>query len=515
MATAATAARSDLAADHREPTSSRAWLTVAAMCLATAMTFLEITGTISGLSTMQSDLHVSAANVVWIPSSYTLVLASLVLSASTLGTRYGRKRVFCLGVVVLAMGSVAVAASSTLSQVIAGQAVVGLGAALILPNSVAIIGHTFTDPQKRTEAISIWAASSGIGLAAGPLTAGVLLNHFSWNAVFLVNPAFSLLALALAIPLVAEFRQPDAGRLDVAGLALGTLTIASLVYAFIAGGHEGYTSGPVLIAWASFAASAALFIVIETRRAAPMLDVSLFRSHSFSSVMVVAAVALFGFTGVALLQVLFFERVQNLAPLDTAWRVVTMMAAYVVGAALSGRLVRRTGFKLPLAVGLIVAGGASIALVSQQPDTGFGQVWALFAAYGFSIGFVIAPSTAAAMISVAPQHAGMASGAVNTARQVGAVLGTSILGTILTSQFASHLPGELAAHDVPVAARGPIAASIASGNHGSGPLPAGARDAIQAAFTGGVHIGLVVNGVLFALAALLVVVGVHNTPHHQ
>jgi DHA2 family multidrug resistance protein-like MFS transporter len=484
------------------------------MCLGSAMTFLEITASISGLPAMQAALHVSAANAVWIPSAYTLTVASLVLSAGSLGNRYGRKRMFCLGVVVLAVGSLVVAAAAGLSQVIAGQALAGIGGALILPNSVAILGVTFTDPHKRTEAIGIWAASSGIGLAIGPLMAGVLLNHFSWHTVFLSNPVLSVLTLAVTIAVVAESRQPNTGRLDLAGLALGTLTIAALVYAFIAGGHQGYTSRPILLVWTVAAVSGAAFIAVEKRLASPMLEVRLFRSRSFSSVMIVAAVALFGFTGVTLLQVLFFQRVQHLSALDTGWRLLTVWAAYIPVAGFAGRLTRRTGFKLPLAGGLVVGGLVSIALASQQPDTGFSHVWWLFALFGASCGFVIAPSTAAALVSVGPAHAGMASGAVNTARQVGTVMGTSILGTILTSHLTSHLPGELAAHHVPTATADRIAAAVAAGTTGSQPLPTQAREAIAAAFTSGVHLGVIANGVLFLITALLVIVGVHNRPHH-
>ena len=497
------------------PASARTALTLVAMCLGAAMTFLEVTASISGLSAVQGALHVSAANAVWIPSAYTLLVASLILTAGTLGNRYGRKLMFGLGIVVLALGSVVVASSSGIALVIVGQAIAGVGGALILPNSVALLGVAYPDPHQRTEAITIWAASSGIGLAAGPLIAGGLLNHFSWHAVFLANPVLAVVALALTVAVVTESRPTAAARLDLPGVLLGTLTIAGLVYGLIEGGHQGYGSAGVLGVFAVVVIAAVLFVVVELGSAAPMLDVRLFRSLSFSSVMVVAAVSLFGFTGVSLLEVLFFQRVQQLSALDVGWRLLALFVPYIVVAGLSGRLIRRVGFRLPLAGGLIAGGVAVLALVSQQPDTGFGGVWWLFALFGIASGFIVAPSTAAAMVSVGPAHAGMASGAVNTARQVGTVLGTSILGTILTSQIASHLPAELAQHGVPVAAREAVAAAVASGTSGTVALPAGAREAIGAAFASGVHVGLVLTGVVYLLAALLVLVGVHNRPHES
>ena len=487
-------------------------LTLVAMCLGAAMTFLEITASVSGLTAIQADLQVSPGNAVWIPSAYTLLVASLVLTGGTLGNRYGRKLMFGVGVVVLALGSVEVATASSFGLVLLGQGIAGVGGALILPNSVALLGVAFPDPHRRTEAITLWAASSGIGLAAGPLVAGVLLEHFSWHAVFLANPVLAVVALALAVAVVSESRQPTAGRLDLAGVVLGTVTVAALVYGTIDGGHQGYTDVRVVGVFVVAVVSAVLFVVVESRSAAPMLDVRLFRSLSFASVMVVAVVSLFGFAGVATLEVLFFQRVQQLTALDVGWRLLALMLPYVVVAGFSGRLIRRIGFRMPLVGGLLLGGLSGFALVSQNPDTGFGRVWWLLALFGIASGFIVAPSTAAAMVSVGPAHAGMASGAVNTARQIGTVLGTSILGTVLTSRLAARLPEELAAHGVPVAAREPIAAAVASGT-GGGPLPPGAREAIGSAFASGVHSGFVVTAIVYLLAAGLVLAGVRNRPH--
>jgi EmrB/QacA subfamily drug resistance transporter len=445
------------------------------MCLGAVMTFLEITASISGLSSIQTDLHVSPANMVWIPSAYTLFVASLVLTGGTLGARYGRKALFCTGIVVLAAGSLVVAAAGSIGVVIAGQAIAGVGGALILPNSVALLGAAYPDPHRRTEAISLWAASSGIGLAAGPVIAGVLLNHFSWHAIFLTNPVFAVIALALTVPVVRELRQPNVGGLDLTGVGLATLSIAALVYTLIEGGHRGYGDPRILATTAITVLAAVLFVLAELRIDAPMLDVRLFRSVSFSSVMVVSAVSLFGFAGIALLEVLFFQRVQQQSTLDVGWRLLALILPYVVVAGLSGPLVRRTGFKAPLAGGLLIAGLAALGLLHQeQAEAGFGSIWWTLVLFGAACGLIIAPSTAAALVSVGPERVGMASGAVNTFRQIGTVLGTSILGTMLTSRVA----------------------------HGF-------------SFTSGVHAGILTVAIVFVVSAGLVLVGVHNRPHHQ
>jgi MFS family permease len=212
-------------------------LTLLAMCLGAMMTFLQITASASALSQIQRDLQVSPGNLVWIPSAYTLLVASLLLSAGTMGNLYGRKRLFGLGAAVMIAGSLTVVFAGDTGLVITGQLVSGLGGALILSNSMAILGATFPDPHRRTEVVTAWAASSGIGVAIGPLIAGVLLEHFSWHAVFLSTVVAGVVTLVVAARWVRESRQPG-GRLDT-GLILGTLGIAALVFALIQGGHDG------------------------------------------------------------------------------------------------------------------------------------------------------------------------------------------------------------------------------------------------------------------------------------
>ncbi|MFI0446381.1 MFS transporter [Actinomadura sp. 6N118] len=492
----------------------RELLTLVAMCLGVMMTFLLITATISALSAIQADLHVSPSTLIWIPSAYTLVVASLVLSSGTLGNLLGRKRMFCAGVVIMIAGGLLAATAGTTAMVIAAQLVSGLGGALILPNSLAVLGATFTDPHRRTEVITAWAASSGLGLAIGPLLAGVLLDHSSWHAVFVSNTVLGVITLLVAAPFATESRAPGE-RLDVPGALLGTVTIASLVYALIQGGQDGYTAAPVIAAWIVAAVGAVAFVIVERGVAAPMLDVRLFASRSFSAVMVIAAVSLFGFTGVAVLLVMFYNNVQHLNALDTSWRMLPLFGVYVVTAFLTGRVIRRTGFKAPLTVGLLLGAVACLGLTTIGQDTPHSRVWPLFVLFGAASGLVIAPSTAAALVSVAPAGAGMASGAVNTARQVGSVMGTALLGSLLAGRVTADLPHQLAAHGIPAAAHAPIEAAVAAGTTSTQPSPMGAREAIADAFSSGVHAGLAVIAAVFVAAAVVALIAVHNRPHQN
>jgi EmrB/QacA subfamily drug resistance transporter len=487
-------------------------ITLVAMCLGAMMTFLTITSSATALSAIQDDLRVSPTDLIWIPSSYTLLVASLVLSAGTLGNLYGRRRLFVLGVLVMMVGSSIVVLAPTTVAVIAGQVVTGIGGALILPNSLAVLGAAFTDPHRRTEVVTAWAASSGIGLAIGPFIAGELLARYTWHEVFLSTVALGVVVLLITASWVPESRQAGE-RLDLAGLVLGTLSIGALVYALIRGGPEGYGSPRILVVWGTAAVAVIVFVIVELRRARPMLDLRLFRSASYGAVNIVAAVSLFGFNGLAILSVLFYERVQNLTALEVAWRLLVMFGVYVVVAFVTGRVTRWTGFKGPLTIGLVLGGLACLGLMVLQPTTDFEQVWPLFAAFGVASGLVAAPSAAAAVISVGPERAGMASGTVNTARQVGSVMGASLLGTLLTTRLAAELPGQLAAHGVPATDQPAIEAAVAGGTSTTDALSGSARAAIADAFTAGVHAGTTVIGLVFLSTAVLALAFVRNRPY--
>jgi EmrB/QacA subfamily drug resistance transporter len=480
---------------------SRRWLSLAAVCLGMTMTFLNITATISALSSIQADLHTSTTTLVWITSSYTLVVASLVLSAGTIGDLLGRRTIFLLGAAILAIGSLLAFAAGSAGVLIAGQAVMGLGGAMILPNSLAIVGSTFHDPHERTEAIGIWAACSGLGLAIGPISAGLLLQHFTWHSVFLVNIAVAVLVL-VATPLVVVNSRHPGRSLDAAGLLLATLSIGALTFAVIEGAHKGYASPLILVTAATFLATLVVFIAVELRHHDPMMDLGLFRSASFSAVMAIATSSLFGFTGVALLMVLFFQKAQGLSALSTGWRLLPMMGVYVVVSAVAARLVRRVGFKGTLTAGLLLTAAGAALLLAVHVSSSFNTIWPGLAVFGLGSGLLLAPTTAAAVISVAHTRGGMASATVNMFRQIGGVLGASVLGSIFTTHFAAALPTDLANGGVPAGVATRVVAAATTGSTGSsvgGAMGADISTALGRALSGAVH-----DGLLVAIAVALV-----------
>ncbi|MET8146544.1 MFS transporter [Sphaerisporangium sp. NPDC005288] len=493
--------------------NARRWISLVVVCLGMMMAFFNISATLTALTEIQADLQASATTTVWITSAYSLLVASLVLSAGTIGDRLGHRRTFFTGALVFTAGSALAFASSGAAALILAQAVMGVGGAIILPTSLSTVSHTFTRPHERTAAIGVWASCSGLGLAIGPVTAGLLLASFPWHAVYLLNVVTGALVLALTFPLVI----PTGGvarRLDVAGLALGTLTVGALVFTIIQGGSAGYTSPAIIAGYVLIALALAGFVAVELRAAQPMVDVRLFRSASFSAVLVSATASLFGFTGIALLNVLYLQRVQGRTPLTAGVFLMVMFVTYIVVSALAPPLVKRVGFRITLTAGLVLGAAGALLLLLSPPSAGFGPVWPGLLLFGAGTGLLVAPSTAAAVISVPHERAGMASAIVNMFRQLGSVLGASVLGTVLTSRFAAGLPARLDAAGVPAEVSRQVIQAAANGASGRPPagLAVPIHHAIAGALTAAAHTGFVVVAAAFLVVALPTVLLVRHRP---
>ncbi|PIB07672.1 hypothetical protein B1C81_19380 [Streptomyces sp. HG99] len=405
-----------------------------AACLGLFTVFLQTTQTIGTLGAVQDDLRVASADLVWVPSMYTLVVASCVLGAGALADRWGRRRVFLLGAAAMAAGGVVLVLAGNLAAVLAGQALAGLGGALITPSSLALVTHAVPDPRRRAGAIAAWAATSGLGLAIGPLTAGLALRWWTWHTAFWLNLVVAALAAAVALRYVEESRNP-AQRLDWAGQLTAIGGLALMVFWLIDGGHHGYGSGRALAAVAAAVALLAAFVVIELRRAAPMVDLRLMRDPSYGASLVLAAIVLFGFVGLALLEVLWLQRVRGLSALEVGAQLLAEFGTFIAASVLAGVLVRRLGPRFLITVGLLLAGVGAALFARVDPGTTFGGYAVAFAVFGLGCGLANAPSTALAVGHVPHGREGEAGGTVNAARQIGAVLGTSVLGTLMTSRF--------------------------------------------------------------------------------
>ena len=478
------------AARATEHGGARRWLSFGVVSLGMMLTFLTITETVATLGPIRRSLHVSGADLVWVASIYSMLVASLVLSAGTLGDIVGRRLVFAIGTAVLGAGSLATFLADGTGGVIAGEAVMGVGGALILPNSLAIVTHAFTDPHERTNAVSLWTAVSGLGLAIGPLVAGGLLKIASWHSVFLVNVALAAFVLALTPMFVADSRHPDR-HLDRPGLLLAILGIGSLNYAVIEGGHAGYGSTRIVLAFAVAVVAIGGFIAVEARSRTPMLSLDLLKISSFSTANIVGFVGQYAIVGIAISEVLYFEQVRQYSLLATGLRVLPLMLSYVVVSSVAARIVRRAGFKRTIAAGLLLTAAGVLLIVTQQP------------------------ATAAAVVSVPHSEGGMASATVNMFRQVGGALGSSITGTIVTSGLVSRLPSELVHHGFAPGAAADVTRSVARGAAAPAAHSAATHSILASvgdAFVGALHVAVLIPGFAGLIAAVATVAFIRNRP---
>lgn len=488
------------------PVVPRARLLLLAACLGLFMSFIEVTAAISTLAALQTDLGVAPADLSWVSSTYTLVVAACVLSGGAFGERFGRRRVFLLGVLGLAAGSLIVATAAGYPQVLLGRAVSGLGGALVLPTSLAFITTTFfADLPRMLRYVSVWVSVSGIGLAVGPLLGGALLDGIGWQAVYLVNTPLAVVTVAVTLYAVRESKVP--GRpLDLRGQLLAVVGLGGLVYGVAVGGRAGYDDPVVLTVLVVAAVALVALALVERRVDTPMLDVRMMRSLPYSVALVVSAAGLFVFVGVTFLEVLFLQRVQDIGPMGTGLRLLSVMGVFVVSTAVAQRVAGKVGAARLLVTGFALATVASLLLLQQQPDSSYGMAGVALGLLGLGCGLIVAPSTAAAFAVVEPPKMGAASSAVTAFRQVGSVLATAVLGAVMAVRFIDTLPGRLTESGVPDQIVPRVMEVARSGGGGTGETPPAVARAVDAAFTSGIHAGLWTVAAVSLAAGLLTAV---------
>jgi MFS transporter, DHA2 family, methylenomycin A resistance protein len=422
-----------------------AWLTVGVVAAGLFLAVLSTTVVSVALPTIGSRLRASATDLQWVVDAYVLVYSSLLVAGGVLGDRHGRKGVFLLGVATFGLGSLLTGLAPSVGPLLAGRVVQGLGPALLVPGSLTIVRATFEDPSRRAAAIGLWSMSSGLALAVGPVLGGVIVATLGWRWVFLLNvPLCALLAL-LAARLVPRIDpSPARGRFDWPGAALTTAALGALALGTIEGQELGWTSPPIVTAFAAGAAALAGFVAWERRLAGPLVDVRLFLRPRFTAANLAALVVFFSFVGAIVYFSAYFQQVQGHSPVRAGLDVAPVGVALALVAPLSGRLVGRAGERWPLLGGLVLAGAATLGLLRLGPGTGIAATWWNFALLGAGIGLCGTATTAVAMGAVGAAHAGMASAIVNALRQVGQVFGVAVLGALVSAHLpAGHASGRL------------------------------------------------------------------------
>ncbi|WP_116110300.1 DHA2 family efflux MFS transporter permease subunit [Amycolatopsis ruanii] len=412
------------------PAVSRAAL-LALACLGQFMVLLDSTIVGAALPDMQERLHVGLSGLQWIVDAYVLLVAMLLLSGGVFADRFGRKRVFLAGVAVFTVASVVCALAPSIGWLIAGRVLQGVGAAALSPASLALLSAAYPVPAERVRAIGLWAGFSGIGLAAGPLAGGILVEAFSWPAIFLVNVPVGAVLLVVGMRVLGESRNPEAPAIDVPGTVLSVVGVGALTYGLIEGGSRGWTSPVILGSFAVAVVVLAGFVAVEARRAAPMLPLRLFRERLFTVSNTAMVVVGFALMGSSFFFSQFFVHVQGSSILVAGLRTLPATLGMVVVSPFAGRLAARYGFRVVVTSGLVLAGLGLLVLGFVDAGTGYGNVWWRLAMVGVGFALAMSPLTGAAIQAVSPREGGLASAISSTTRQIGAVLGVAVLGAVV------------------------------------------------------------------------------------
>jgi EmrB/QacA subfamily drug resistance transporter len=410
------------------------------LCTILFLTFLDNTIVSVALGSVWSDLHSSIGELQWVVGAYALTFASAMLAFGMVGDEFGRKRVMLSGAAVFCAGSALSALAPNVGVLIAGRAVMGLGAAASEPGTLSMLRQLYSDERIRARAVGIWTAVSALALAFGPVIGGVLVGAWNWRAIFWFNLIFGLAALVAAIVVLPESSDPTAYRVDIRGTVLGAACLTALSFGIIDAETAGFASPTVIILFCVSVAAGAAFVWQERRAPHPLLDLKYLRAPRFLTANVVAFCAYFATFAVFFFSALYLAEVVGYSGYKIAAVYLPMTGLMIISALVAGRWMTTTvGPRLWILIGCILFGGGLLlttATLTQNPPV-LPLALSLGLA-GIGIGATLVPATASALTAVPAERSGMAASAVNTSREVGAVAGVAVLGSLTISQLISN-----------------------------------------------------------------------------
>jgi EmrB/QacA subfamily drug resistance transporter len=490
-------------------TSSRRRLAIlATVCLAVFAINLDTTIVNVAVPDLARQLGATTRDLQWIVDGYNLAFAALVLTAGSIGDRFGRRPVLIVGLIGFAVASGIGALCTGAASLIVVRFVMGAFAALIFPTTLSIVTNLYPVRSERAKAIGVWGAVTGLGVAVGPVAGGVLLAHFWWGSVFLALVPVALVATVLAVRLVPESSDPSSARLDFPGLLTSSAGIGLLVYTIIEAPSRGWGSTATIGSFLLTAALVVVFIAVERRRPNPMLDVSLFRTPAFSAASGAVTVAFFALFGFIFLVTQYFQFVRGYSTVSTGVRILPVAATIALGSVVGARLAGRIGTRVIVVIGLVMFGTA-FAWISISPmDMSYLRIALQMVLMGTGLGLTTAPATESILSVLPAAKAGVGSAVNDATREAGGTLGVAVIGSIFTSIYARHLADTSMAalpHDAVRAARDSVGAAFNIAAHAAPSLSSQLVNDVNASFMSGLHVGcLVAAGVcwLGALGAL-------------
>jgi EmrB/QacA subfamily drug resistance transporter len=481
------------------------WAVLAAVCLAAFAINIDTTIVNVALPSLTRQLGASTRDLQWIVDGYNLAFAALVLAAGSVGDRYGRRPALLAGLIGFAVSSGLGALAGSPGELVGARVLMGASAALIFPTTLSVITNAFSDRAQRAKAIGIWGAVTGLGVAVGPVTGGLLLTSFAWPSVFIALVPVALIAAAIVWRVVPESRDPSTPPLDRLGLITATAAVSSLVYTIIEAPQRGWAAIPSLAGFALAVGLTVAFVVIEARREHPMLDVSLFRERAFSAASGSVTIAFFALFGFIFLITQYMQFIRGYGPLSTGARILPVALSIGGASVLGANLAARTGTRIIVVTGLSLLGASFLWISQAGVTTPYPVIVVQMLMMGTGLGLTTAPATESILSVLPPAKAGVGSAVNDATRETGGTLGVAIIGSVYTSLYASHLVHGPATQ-LPARALHLAQASIGAGYAVVHQTPAALRlpvlHEVQGAFMTGLHAGCLVAVGVCAVGAL-------------
>lgn len=419
-------------------------LVVGICCLSLFIIGIDATGLNLALPSIQRDLSATYSQLQWVVDAYTLVLASLLMLAGSLADRFGRRRVFQLGLVTFGTGSLLCSIAPSTGILIAARIVQAAGGSMLNPVAMSIITNTVHDPRERARSIGIWGGTVGLSMALGPVVGGALVDSIGWRSIFWLNLPVAVAAIALTARFVPESRAPRARRFDPVGQLSVIVLLASLTFGIIEGPGMGWTSPVVIGCFVVAAVAVGVLATYERRRDEPLLDPRFFRSIPFSGAVVTAILGFAALGGFLFVNTLYLQDVRGLSPLQAGLMTLPMAGMTALCAPISGRIVGARGPRLPLIVAAIGISACAAILTTLRADTSYVVLAVAYVSFGIGFGMLNAPITNTAVSGMPREQAGVAAAVASTSRQVGTSLGVAVFGAIVLGQLHGPMSTGLA-----------------------------------------------------------------------
>ncbi len=491
---------------------ARARLTLIVVSLGVMM--VGIDGSVVSIANpfIARSLHASLADLQWVTNAYLLALAVLLIVGGKLGDRYGRKKLFLIGVVGFALASVAIGLVGSITGVIAFRVLQGAFGAVLMPNTLALLRSAYS-PDELTRAVGVWGSAAGAATAAGPILGGLLVDNVSWESVFYLNVPVAIATIALGVPYLLESRESHRDPIDWPGVLSLAGGLSAMIYGLVKAPEWGWLTASTLGVLALAVVLLVTFIVVESRATAPLLPLWLFRDRSVSMGSLIVLLNFFALFGVLFFVSLYLQSVSGYSALSAGLRTLPLTAVFSLSSPLGARVTNRFGPRVPIGFGLLSVALALLLLTSLEPNSAYWHLWPEFILLGLGIGMVISASTEAIVGNVDIDHAGVAGGLQATSIQLGGVLGTAVLGSVLAGRVGSVLFDKLTNAGVTtgLARRLQLQKEVVS--QGVAPVPPGTPDSVAAAITHGSHAAFMSGlHVSMLVAAAITLIGAALTP---